>query len=160
MFSAHNHLFNANFPTPTVCKQPKVDVAWRPRIEPNIVKGVALFRLRQPLPQALPRQRHRSSFCAQEGESRGLSTSSTREARLLTPHLAQTELSGGFKAIEVPHAAVPCALAAAQHRRSLGVIDHGAFHGWNAPYRAERIVELSGLSRRTWPRADPFVPSF
>ena len=89
---------------------------------------------------------------------RGLSTSSTREARLLTPHLAQTELSGGFKAIEVPHAAVPCALAAAQHRRSLGVIDHGAFHGWNAPYRAERIVELSGLSRRTWPRTYPFVP--
>lgn len=88
----------------------------------------------------------------------GVTAWSTHEARFLTPHLAQTEFSGGFKASEVPLAAVPSALAAAQHRRSLGVIDHGAFHGWNAPYRPERLVELSGLSRRTWPRTYPFAP--
>lgn len=66
-----------------------------------------------------------------------------RRSRLhpLTPHLAQEQLSGGFKAIEVWSRAVPSALATAQHRRSLGVVDHGAFHGWNAPYRAKHSVE-------------------
>ena len=86
-----------------------------------------VFLLRQPLPQAVPRQRLNASLGAQDGASRGLSTASTREARPLTPQLAQKQLSGGSNASEAR-------LRAVLSEKSLHVcLDHGAFQR-NAPY--------------------------
>jgi hypothetical protein len=65
------------------------------------VLGLA-FPLRQPLPQAAPTQRRFSSLGAQDGVSRGeIGFADAPEARLLTRHRAQKELSNGFKASEV-----------------------------------------------------------
>jgi hypothetical protein len=52
-----------------------------------------------------------------------------RRSRLhpLTPQLAQEELSGGFKVSSARLEGVPSDLAKVKHRRSLGLLDHGAF---------------------------------
>ena len=71
-----------------------------------------LFSLGQPLPQAMPLQRLSSILIAQDGEPRGaIGFADAPTARPLTPHLAQKELPGGFKASEVRPEALPSNLA-------------------------------------------------
>ncbi len=62
------------------------------------------FLLGQPLPQALPRQRLKSSLSAQDGVS-------AKSISPLTSQLAQEDLSGSFKASELRREPVISALA-------------------------------------------------
>jgi hypothetical protein len=62
------------------------------------------FSFGTPLPQAVPSQRPGSSLDAQDEASRGaIGFADAPKARPLTPHLAQTELLGGFKASGATH---------------------------------------------------------
>ena len=101
----------------------------------------------------MPTQRHSASLSAQVGASRGeIGFADAPEARPLTPHLSQKQLSNGFKASEVWPEAVPSALAREPHEQAQELLDCGAIHGCNAPFGVERITELFrgaiGMSRK------------
>jgi hypothetical protein len=64
---------------------------------------------------------------AQDGASRGeIGFADAPEARLLTPQLAQRQLSGGFKVSEVRPEAVPSHLAKAHYWPSRELLTQGA----------------------------------
>ena len=75
---------------------------------PHWGRGEKTCSPRIPLPQAVPAQRPYSSVGAQDGASRGeIGSADAPRARLLTPQLAQKELSGGSNVSEAKLRAVP-----------------------------------------------------